>query len=395
MLGRPTIYIVVCVSSRKIVGFHVSLKWASWACARQALYNAFTDKVAFCKRYGIEIEESEWAAKGVPARVFADRGEMIGEQPKVMTSMLGSTIQIAPPFRADAKGIVEREFGIANEELHITPGTTLGQLKERGYPDYRLKAVATLNEVTAILCSKFHLNNTTAQYDDLITEGLIQEDLAPTPVNFWNHNVKHQQHALKHFSKDQIITGLLPSVHASVCRDGIRSSGRRFTCERAETENWYSKARHGRRWQLEARGDLGWTSDLYIRSEGEAGFEKCHLMQPERLCRNRHPDDMEYLHEWTREKKEDAGAELAALEHRDRSEKIIQSAIEEKADTPTDMTDGQRLKGIRQHRKFAVYGPPEEKPASPTSVKRTSDRAVARSLRIIEGGKGSQDGDKN
>ena len=392
VLGRPTIYIVVCVSSRKIVGFHVSLKWASWACARQALYNAFTDKVAFCKRYGFEIDESEWAAKGVPARVFADRGEMIGEQPKVVTSMLGSAIQIAPPFRADAKGIVEREFGIANEELHITPGTTLGQLKERGYPDYRLKAVATLSEVTAILCSKFHLNNTTAQYDDLRTEGLIQEDLAPTPVNFWNHHMKHQQHALKHFSKDQIIAGLLPSVHASVCRDGIRSAGRRFTCERAETENWYSKARHSGRWQVEARGDLGWTSDLYIRSEGEASFQKCHLMQPERLCRNRHPDDMEYLYEWSREKKEDAVAELAALQHKDRSDKIIQDAIEEKANTPTDLTDAQRIKGIRQNRQFAVHGPAKVESAPPASKKQNSGRAVLRSLRLIEGGKGSQNG---
>ena len=118
-------------------------------------------------------------------------------------------------------------------------------------------------------------------------------------------------------------------------------------------------------------------------------------MQPERLCRNRHPDDMEYLHEWTREKKEDAGAELAALEHRDRSEKIIQNAIEEKAETPTDMTDGQRLKGIRQNRQFAVYGLPKEEPAPPASAKRNSNRAVARSLRMIEGGKDSQDGNED
>ena len=383
VLGRPTIYVVVCVSSRMIVGFHVSLKWASWNCARQALYNAFTDKVSYCERHGFDIAKDDWPCEGVPTRVFADRGEMVGEQPKVLTKMLGSVIEIAPPLRADAKGIVERQFGIANEQLHITPGTTLGQLKERGYADYRDKAVLTLHELTRTLCSKFHLNNTQAIYDDLITESMIAADLAPTPVNFWNHHVAKGQHSLKKFSKDDIIAGLLPDVSASVCRDGIVANDIRFTCDRAEEEQWFSRARHRGRKSLEAHCDMGWTSDLYVRVAGEDRFIKCQAMDVEKLKRNRHPDDIEYLNEWKREKKEAASRDLAALEHKDRTEKIVDNAAEQKANTPTDKSKWQLRQGIKERRKLALVDP-VTKDGTSTAAPKQQNRAVDRALRLID-----------
>lgn len=383
VLGRPTIYVVVCVSSRMIVGFHVSLKWASWDCARQALYNAFTDKVAYCRRYGIDIEKEEWPCEGVPTRIFADRGEMVGEQPKVLTKMLGSNIEIAPPLRSDAKGIVERQFGIANEQLHITPGTTLGQLKERGYPDYRDKAVLTLHELTTTLCSKFHLNNTQTLYDELLTEEMVAANVAHTPANFWNHHVAKGQHSLKYFAKDKIIAGLLPETHASIHRDGIVANDIRFTCDRAEEERWYSRARHSGRRQLEARGDLGWTSDLYVRVAGENDFLKCQLIDTEKLRRNRHPDDIEFLNEWTREKEEAASRDNAALKHKDRTESIVENAKKEKANTPTDKSASQLRKGINDRRKLALVDP-VKKDNKPSTPPQRSSRAVKRALRLVD-----------
>ena len=129
---------------------------------------------------------------------------------------------------------------------------------------------------------------------------MVAADLAPTPANFWNHHVAKQQHSLKHFSNDDIIAGLLPEVDASVCRNGVISNDIRFTCGRAETEQWFSRARRLGDWKVEARGDMGWTSDLFIRVAGESGFIPCQAMDTERLVRNRHSDDIEYLNEWKR-----------------------------------------------------------------------------------------------
>ncbi|HLM45970.1 MAG TPA: hypothetical protein VK458_19020, partial [Myxococcaceae bacterium] len=77
VIGRPVIYLVVDHFSRMIVGFYVGLEGPSWVGAMMALENAFTDKVQFCARYGIEISEEDWPCHYVPRAITADRGEMI------------------------------------------------------------------------------------------------------------------------------------------------------------------------------------------------------------------------------------------------------------------------------------------------------------------------------
>lgn len=387
VLGRPTIYVIVDVASRMIVGFHVSLRWASWACARQAIYNALVDKTAFCSRYGIEISTDDWPSVGIPARILCDRGEMISDKARVVSRNLGTQIQIAPPFRADVKGIVERRFGIANEELHFLPGTTLGQLRERGEPDYRLNSVLTLNEVTTILCSLFKVHNTERQFDDLITDGLVAADLAPTPVNFWRFHVGEHRHALTSRSNDEIIAALLPTVPASITDRGIKYRDLRFTCDRASYEGWFTKARNASRSKIEARADLGWTSDLYVRVQGEASFIRCQMIEARRQFRDRHPDDLTYLREWKREKRELARFDQATIEHDDLVESIVDEALKEKRETETNLSKSARTKNIKQNRHDALAGRhPTENGNTQKPETTVGRRAVERSLRLIRGG---------
>ena len=49
IIGRPTLYLVVDVFSRMIVGFHVDTRPASLEMARLSLYCAVSDKVEYCK----------------------------------------------------------------------------------------------------------------------------------------------------------------------------------------------------------------------------------------------------------------------------------------------------------------------------------------------------------
>lgn len=387
VLGRPTLYVVVDVASRMIAGFHVSLEWASWDCARQALYNAFTDKVAFCKRYGIDITSEEWPSVGVPMSVLCDRAELLGDRARVLPGNLGTELDVAQPYRGDVKGIVERRFGIANEDLHFLPGTTLGQLRERGEPDYRLKSVLTLNEVTTILCSLFHHHNTQRKFDDLLTADMIAADLAHTPAKYWNLMVGQHRHALKHHSEDEIIAALLPKVSASVTDRGIFHKEMRFSCDRAKREEWFTKVRReGKRWRIEARGDLGWTSDLYVRVEGESQFTKCDMIDTNGLYLNRHPSDITYLREWRREKEENASADAAAIEHDERVDKIVDRAAGEKRNTPSDLSDAARKRGISENRRKAVEEQKQVTRPIQQLPERRNRRAVKRSMRLIKGG---------
>ncbi len=72
IIGRPVIYAVIDVFSRLIVGISVTLEGPSWIGAMQALENTASDKVSFCREYGIEIFEEEWPSHHLPEMILAD-----------------------------------------------------------------------------------------------------------------------------------------------------------------------------------------------------------------------------------------------------------------------------------------------------------------------------------
>lgn len=69
-IGRPTLFIVQDVFSRKVVGFHASVHHASWVeGAMMALENAATNKVEFCKKYEVDIDPEEWDCCHLPRNI--------------------------------------------------------------------------------------------------------------------------------------------------------------------------------------------------------------------------------------------------------------------------------------------------------------------------------------
>ncbi|MUG91690.1 DDE-type integrase/transposase/recombinase [Scytonema sp. UIC 10036] len=143
IIGRPTLYLVIDVFSRLIVGFAVTLEPPSWLGAMLALENTITDKVEFCKNWGIEITEYEWPSHHLPAEIIADRGEFKSYKANNLSDSLGIEINNTPPYRADFKGIIERSFRYFNDEIiHWLPGS-VKHLPSRGERDYRLDGVLT------------------------------------------------------------------------------------------------------------------------------------------------------------------------------------------------------------------------------------------------------------
>lgn len=116
VIGRPTIYTVVDRATRMIVGLHVSLYHASWRAARQALANCFMPKKEYCRLFGISITDDDWPCSHIPLTLMCDNGEMIGLKPQEEMTPL-TKLEFAPVGRGDRKSIVERCFGILNDEV--------------------------------------------------------------------------------------------------------------------------------------------------------------------------------------------------------------------------------------------------------------------------------------
>src|SRR5690625_904049 len=99
----------------------------------------------------------------MPNKVIDDRGELNNIKLENAVDNLGIYIHNRPPYRADAKGIIEQAF--EQLKLKIKPFAD-GFVKdgkttiERGNEDHRLKANLTIDEFTKIVikCILFHNN---------------------------------------------------------------------------------------------------------------------------------------------------------------------------------------------------------------------------------------------
>ena len=78
IIGRPIVYVIIDVFSRMIVGVYVGLEGPSWLGAMMALANAASNKVPFCQKFGINIDEEQWACHHLPDCILGDRGELAG-----------------------------------------------------------------------------------------------------------------------------------------------------------------------------------------------------------------------------------------------------------------------------------------------------------------------------
>lgn len=351
VLGRPTIYIVVDRASRMIVGMHVSLYHASWRAARQALTNCFLNKPAYCKSFGVDIEHSEWPCAHIPKELVCDNGEMIGVQPKkALTPM--TQLSFTPPYRPDCKGVVEKRFDIINKEvLHELLGTTRGGQIVRGARDPRKDAIYTLKEVTVEII-KAVLEHNRSIFDDLAFSSplLVENDLSPTPLNYWKIHLAKHRHDLQSASRDEVIARLLPSAEVSMTRSGIYFNGMYYSCSEIEELNLASVARSSGRWRLEARIDENTTNYIYVRFDKNKEFIRCDLLPRSRMLSDKSMFESNFIRDWLDTKKELTPISVSSIyDHNHRQEMTRQAKNRNK--NAEKNTFKEKTKNIRQRRK--------------------------------------------
>jgi len=198
IIGRPVVYAIIDVFSRLVTGIYVGLEGPSWLGAMMALNNMITDKVEFCKSYGIEIVEEQWPAKHIPDIIIADRGEFEGYSVENLINNLNIKIENTPPYRGDLKGIVERSFKTTNEKIkHKTPGAIQKEYRKRGDRDYRLDATLTLEEFTKIYINLV-LEHNNKQIDKYPVEiEMLKDNIAPIPSALWNWGIENKKGRLR------------------------------------------------------------------------------------------------------------------------------------------------------------------------------------------------------
>ncbi|MGE8449474.1 MAG: Mu transposase C-terminal domain-containing protein [Pseudomonadales bacterium] len=282
VIGRPVVYVVVDVFSTMIAGIFVGLEGPSWNGARHALFNAFSDKTAFCRMYGVDTTSSAWPSHHLPQELMADRAEMLGQAAEGIVSGLSIDIAIAPPFRPDWKSIVESRFRLLNRtsQIHWIPGAVRERIAERGQRDYRLDATLDLAEFTSIMIhSVLHYNHHSRRPERLTAE-MIRDELEPSPINLWRWGMENGLATPNIQPDDLVYLHLLPRETASVQRGGIRFKGMFYTCTHAMQQNWFAKSRKDGRRPVTVWYDPNSTAHIWIQDE-QRNFVRCDLLASE------------------------------------------------------------------------------------------------------------------
>jgi hypothetical protein len=284
IIGRPVIYIIIDVFSSLIVGMSVSLEGPSWLGAMLALENMALDKVAFCKEYGFDITEDDWPCHHLPKEIRGDRGELLSKHADNLANALHIRVTNTAPYRPDWKGFVERSFRTLNDmAIHWEPGS-VKNLPEPGRKDHRLDACLTLHDFRRLLISCILEHNKGQRInDDHFDRAMIEDEVEPYPCEVWKWGIQNRTGILQEVSRQVLRLNLLPQATASVTREGIRFHNLRYTCERAEREQWFEQVRTGKRsWHIPIVYDPRTSDSIYLRDPDGKDLEICTLLEKDR-----------------------------------------------------------------------------------------------------------------
>jgi len=358
IVGRPVIYIVIDVFSRMVVGVYIGFRAPSYAMAIQALAVAMTDKVAWCRQYGIDITYEDWPADGLPDAILADRGELLGSQIEAL-QRFSVRVENTPPYRGDAKGIVERYFHTLQASFKPYAPGVVGKtlVKKRGGKDYRLDAKLTLQEFREILIASVLAHNQAhhmEKYDR--TEGM-PDDLPLTPLDIWNWGVQHRTGRLRIVSEEALRISLLPRVKATVSALGVSVFGLHYTSQEVMQQGWLHRSKEVHRPKgLHAAYDPASADRIYVFPEkGSTTCWVCHL-----TTRCREFTGRSFWDVWSakdRQKKTAAKTRMNAEEAHRKVDRLVAEKIAtaERLAPPSDgRSKSSRIRDIRKNKADAV-----------------------------------------
>jgi len=356
VVGRPTIYMVIDVFSRMVAGFYIGFENPSYVAAIQALIMAMTDKVAFCKRFGIKIDYEDWPVVGLPDAILADRGELLGYQIETLECGFSVRIENTPPYRGDAKGIVERSFKTIQAEFKpFAPGVVQGTtVKKRGGKDYRLDACLTVHEFTEIILASVLYRNRyhpLEKYDRSID---MPVDMPMTPLSIWTWGVQNRTGHLRSVSEDALRIGILPRTKATVSSFGVCVFGLYYTSKELLQSGWLHRSKEVKRpVGMQAAYDPCDAEAVYLFPRNQSNeYWVCRL-----ATRSRQFVGASFWDVWqvtAGQKVAIANGKLEAGENRRKLDDFIESKISAaKKMRPTQggESDSSRIRGIRDNRR--------------------------------------------
>lgn len=245
VVDRPTIWSVVDRASGLIVGIHVTLEPPSLQGALDALYNAFMPKKAYCAKFGIDIEEEDWPASGLPNTVISDNAELLSNKIKPILESFGVWFENAASYRADSKGTVESSLGRLQELARPILPKTVNEIKKKkaGGGDLRLNSKLTLREYTAVMILMVLIRN--KHLLETTPPGFpISRNCSPIACWQWAREVKTFCCLRSpNCTPEQLRLDLLVKRPVTVSEDGLCCEGFYYDAKEGRDLGWFDRGK--------------------------------------------------------------------------------------------------------------------------------------------------------
>lgn len=349
-VGRPTVYIVIDVFSRLIVGWYIGFENPSYVSAIQALHVALSDKSQFFNDIEIETNSLAWPTPGLPEAILADRGELIGHQIEGLESGYRVRIENTPPYRGDAKGIVERRFRTLQAEFKkFTPGEVIGPtVRKRGGKNYWFDGTLTISEFTEIIVSSIVMRNFVDPMTKYDRAKDMPADLPAIPIHLWNWGLQNRTGRLRKASAESVRIALLPREKATTSEQGICLFGVYYSAPEIVEMGWMHRHdRTTRPKKIEVAYDPNSADEIYLfHTTGSRDHWICRITDLSREFRG-----LSFWEVWRKQKlikvqtaKDTLQADKLRKNHEERVGAIISSAMKKRP--KSEETKEKRLKGI-------------------------------------------------
>lgn len=225
LIARPLLACAVDVFSGLILGYALSLEGGVYS-LRGLMQGIIEDKVALCKRFGIEISEEDWPCRDVlPSQIVVDNGTDYASGDFEHLTELNVTIIQAPPWRPDLKSKIEKTFDVI-QSLYapMLKGHSFIDVDfaERGAIDYRLESHLTMRQMeTIILRTILYLNRNHVLENYPYTDEMLEKGVRPYATDIWRYGLQQPGACLIPVTAKQLQLTLLPRTQATFTRYGL------------------------------------------------------------------------------------------------------------------------------------------------------------------------------
>lgn len=245
VVGCPVVFRIRCKNTSMLLGLAVTLDSASWTGMATAIINCLEDKVAFCKKYGIDIRQEDWPILGLMAILEVDRGETDNHHPTAFIELTGVEVENLKGQRPDLKGGSESDWRTLQVRLNgMVPGALIETWEKQQNAKWKLDSVMDIDEFTKLLLKHELARMKTIRDEVHLDDQMVAAGVVRTSLSMWNYHAERKGGGLMgDFDKDEVALSLLPRKTATITESGIYFEGCYYLCQELLAEHAFARAR--------------------------------------------------------------------------------------------------------------------------------------------------------